>query len=289
MPWEDRPYYRDDTSFRMRFGFTPPTPVAMWVMIACLVTFVGQAIAGDFRTWEPGAAGLSKWGALTFEHYRAFTQPWRWITYQYLHGDAMHIFFNLIGIYFFVPPLERIWGGRATFLFYTAGGIAAGVLFGVIRLFLPPGPYLVGASGSIFAALGAMALLFPQTQILILFVFPMSIRLLALLLGLLWFLIVISSGNPSAAAHLGGLVFGFVAPYYGKDAWSNLVRRFRRSRERRQIAAEQEESAMIDRILQKVHDHGMNSLSRSERKALQRATDRQRRADMARATRRVGS
>ena len=268
----------------MRFGFTPPTPVALWIMGACLAAFVGQAIAGDFRSFD---GGLTRWGGLTFDHYRAFTQPWRWITYQYLHGGALHIFFNLIFIYFLVPPLERVWGGRATFLFYTAGGIAAGVLFGIMVPFLPPGQILIGASGSIFAALGAMALMYPEMQILLFFIIPISIRLLALLLGLLWFLVVISTGEPSSAAHLGGLAFGFAAPYYGKGALANLVRNMRRSRERRQLAQEQDESARIDRILQKVHDSGMNSLSRSERKVLKRATERQRQADLARAARRV--
>jgi membrane associated rhomboid family serine protease len=282
MAWEDRPYYRDDFSMRARLGFTPPTPVAMGIMVACFVIFILQAVTGDFQTGH----GLSDWCALTFAHARAFTQPWRWITYQYLHHDAMHIFFNLIGMYFFIPPLERMWGGRATFLFYTAGGIAAGVLFGIISLFMPYEPRLIGASGSIFAMLGAMALFFPQMQILLFFIIPITIRALAVVLAILWVLLVIGSHDPSSAAHLGGLAFGFVAPYYGKDAFKNLATKLRRSRERRQLAAEKDESESIDRILQKVHTQGMNSLSRGEKKALQRATDRQRQAETVRGARR---
>ena len=282
MAWEDRPYYRDETSFRRSLGFTPPTPVAMWLIVACLVVFVLQAIGGDFR-YEEGP--LIKWGGLTFHHARAFTQPWRWITYQYLHGGAGHVFFNLIGIYFLVPPIERIWGPRNTFLFYTAGGVAAGALFGIMNLFLPAG-VLIGASGSIFAMLGALALLMPEMQILLFFILPISIRALAVLLGLLWFLVVISSGEPSSAAHLGGLVFGFAAPYYGRGAFSNFARRWKHARQQREVVSQQREQEDIDRILQKVHDHGMNSLSRGEKATLKRATERQRRADVARAARR---
>ena len=282
MAWEDRPYYRDDFSMRARLGFTPPTPVAMGIMVACFVIFILQAATGDFGF---GGGPMREWCALTFTNGRAFTQPWRWITYQYMHADALHIFGNLIGIYFLVPPLERIWGGRATFLFYTAGGIAAGVLFGIISLFLPHQQRLIGASGAVFAMLGAMALLYPQMQILLFFIIPITIRALAVLLAILWFLFVVSTGDPSSAAHLGGLVFGFVAPYYGKDAFKNLATKFRRSRERRQLAAEKDESESIDRILQKVHAQGMNSLSRGEKKMLQRATDRQRQQESARAAR----
>jgi membrane associated rhomboid family serine protease len=272
MAWENRPYYRDDASFRMRFGFTPPTPVAMSLLVACLAVFVLQAIAGDFR----GAHGVAYWCDLTFRGGKAFTQPWRWITYQYVHGDAMHIFFNLIGIYFLVPPLERIWGGRNTFLFYTAGGIAAGILFGVMSLIMPQLFGLIGASGSIFAMLGALALLNPEMQILLFFIFPISIRLLAVLLGLLWFLIVISSGDPSSAAHLGGLAFGFAAPYWGKDLWANIARRRRLARERREIDGERAENESIDAILAKVHSQGMQSLTWLEKRTLKKATEHQR-------------
>jgi hypothetical protein len=76
----------------------------------------------------------------------------------------------------------------------------------------------------------------------------------------------------------------FVA-YYGKDAFKNLATKFRRSRERRQLAAEKDETESIARILQKVHTHAMNSLSRGEKKMLQRATDRQRQQESARAAR----
>ncbi|HYO09297.1 MAG TPA: rhomboid family intramembrane serine protease [Tepidisphaeraceae bacterium] len=281
MAWENRPYYRDDPGFRTRFGFTAPTPVAWGLIIACIALFVVQAATGDFRHGQ----GLSYWGGLTFRDGKAFIQPWRWISYQYLHGSASHIFFNLIGIYFLVPPVERIWGGRNTFIFYTLGGIAAGVLYGIINLFIPSG-LLVGASGSIFAMLGALALLMPDMQILLFFVIPISIRALAVLLGLLWFLVVISAGDPSAAAHLGGLAFGFAGPYFGRGAWSNFAANLRRSRERREVAAERAETEQIDAILQKVHDHGMNSLSRRERSTLKKATERQRQREVARARRR---
>jgi hypothetical protein len=56
-------------------------------------------------------------------------------------------------------------------------------------------------------------------------------------------------------------------------------------RKRRAAADEADEQASIDRILQKVHDQGMNRLSWSERRTLKRATDRQREADLARARR----
>jgi membrane associated rhomboid family serine protease len=275
MAWQDRPYYRDEGSHGLRLGFTPPSPMALMVMAACFGVFVLESVSGG---------EIIYWGELTFRNHLAWTQPWRWITYQYIHGGSMHIFWNILAIYFFLPPLERLWGWKRAFAFYTAGGVVGGACFGIVQALVPQAAYLIGASGSILAALGACALLFPEKQVLLL-IFPVPIRLLALLLGLLFTLTVIGERNLSNAAHLGGLVFGFVAPYYGGPAWHRLQRRMHLAKARAAIEQERADDELVDRILQKVHDTGMQSLTRWERKALKRATERQRVAEIARGRR----
>jgi membrane associated rhomboid family serine protease len=270
MAWEDRAYNRDSgSSFSYRFGFTPPTPMTLGVMIACFAGFLLEAGLGP-RVFD--------WGALDMSHGLAFKQPWRWITYQYLHAGVWHIFFNLLAIYFFLPSLERLWGPRKAFAFYTIGGVVAGITYGIIYIFSPYRGYIVGASGSILAALGACALLFPERQLLILF-FPVPIRMFAALAALLFTLWVIGERDTSSACHLGGLVYGVAAPYYGGPWFHKMTRSVKRRRVQRAVQDERQEQAVVDRILQKVHDSGMQSLNRSERKALQRATDRQRKRD----------
>ena len=275
MGWQDRPYNSEGSySQGLRFGFTPPSPVALWIMVACFLTFILQSVTAMDVRLSP----LNRWGDLSFLHYRAFTQPWRWITYQYLHADAMHIFFNLLGIYFFLPPLERLWGGRQAFLFYTMGGIAAGIVYGIVTLFAPSSG-LIGASGSILAALGACALLFPEKQVLFI-IFPIPIRVLAVLLALLYVLTTVGHRDLSNAAHLGGLVFGVCGPLYGAPLIRRFSKRRHQGRIRRLVEADQEEQETVDRILQKVHDQGMNALSRSERRILKKATEHQRQRDL---------
>jgi Zn-dependent protease len=56
-------------------------------------------------------------------------------------------------------------------------------------------------------------------------------------------------------------------------------------RAEKQARQEREEQASIDTILAKVSAQGMNSLTRGERKTLERATERQRQSDLARARR----
>jgi membrane associated rhomboid family serine protease len=288
MAWEDRAYNREVNSFggggggrSLRF-LLPRTPLAISLILINLAVFLLQATT-------PAGYALARWGPLTFINGAAFTEPWRWITYQYLHGGAMHFFFNMLGIYFFLPMLEERWGWKRAFAFYTAGGIAAGVTYGLMVLALPGLSFLVGASGSIMAVFGAIAVLNPQMQVLAMMVIPINIRVLAILFAVIYLLSIVGDRDKSDAAHLGGLAFGAAAVYFGggvfSRVWTRQTSNWQRRQKQRAVRAEQDESEAVDRILQKVRDTGMNSLSRSERQTLKRATERQRMADVARASR----
>jgi hypothetical protein len=102
---------------------------------------------------------------------------------------------------------------------------------------------------------------------------------LAVLLAVLYTLTVIGMHQFSDACHLAGLGFGVLAPYYGSGTWHKLNRRAKNYRIRREREIEQNEQEAIDRILQKVSEHGMHSLTGGERRTLKRATERQRRRD----------
>jgi membrane associated rhomboid family serine protease len=278
MGWQDRAYNREQGGGvpPVRFSMPPITRLTLVLIVVCLAIFLIQA-----ATAPPGAPAerspLAKWGDLSFVHGRAFTQPWRWITYQYLHAGVGHVVFNMLGVFFFLPPLERLWGWRRALAFYTAGGICSGLVYGLVSLVVPS-PGLIGASGSIFAAMGACALFFPDTQIILL-VFPVRIRLAVALFAFYFTLTVITEGNLSNAAHLGGLAFGWFAPYFGGPFWYRLQARTKHRRLLRVAMSEREEQEMVDRILQKVHENGMNSLNWRERRALKKATIRQRERD----------
>src|SRR5205085_207897 len=114
--WEDRPYYRDEPP-RVRISVPMPGAMTMTVMGVCLAVFV---LVNGLHFY-----GAAQWCELSFRHVLAFKQPWRWLTYAYLHGSGSHIFWNLLGLYFFLTPLERTWGWKKAFVFYTLGTIAA--------------------------------------------------------------------------------------------------------------------------------------------------------------------
>jgi membrane associated rhomboid family serine protease len=288
MAWEDRPYYRENPSYGgggmggLRF-LLPRTQLAITLIVVNVAVFLIQAFTGPAAGFSP----LVQWGRLSFNGGVAFTQPWRWITYQYLHGGGSHLFWNMLGLYFFVPVLERMWGWKKTLLFYTAGGVFAGVTFGLMSLVYPSGG-LIGASGSLLAVLGAIAVIAPDMQVLAMMVIPLTMRALAIIYAVLYTLTILGDRNMSDAAHLGGMAFG-AAYVFAERRFGGVIVGQRYGwalrRKRQAQVSEQSELETIDRILAKVHDKGINSLSWSERRALKRATERQREAELARARR----
>lgn len=283
MGWEERAYHREagggSGGRSLRF-LLPRTPLAITIIVVNVVIFLVQAFTGSVAAISP----LVEWGELTFTGGRAFTQPWRWITYQYLHGSGGHLFWNMLGIYFFLPVLEGMWGWKRAFAFYTAGGVAAGVTYGVMTIWFPSGG-LIGASGSELAIVGAIAVLAPDMQVLAMMVIPMTMRVIAIIYAVMFTLTIIGDRNRSDAAHLGGLAFGAVAVWIGGGVWQRQLTFWQGRRKRRARRQVVDESAAIDRILQKVHDRGMNSLTWGERRTLKKATERQRQQELARARR----
>lgn len=164
-----------------------------------------------------GAAKLPLGGYATY--FLAFrpdlvTQGFVWqpLTYMFLHGGLMHLFFNMLGLFFFGPDVERVLSTRQFFRFYVLCG-ALGVLAGLIPYFLNgSGTTVVGASGATLGVLVAFAIAFPDREIILFpFPFPINARAIVLVFVVLNLLDAIRPGsNVSVSTHLGGMAVAFV-------------------------------------------------------------------------------
>jgi hypothetical protein len=77
------------------------------------------------------------------------------------------------------------------------------------------------------------------------------------------------------AAHLGGMAAGAV--YVLSENWRGRLRqKLEWSGRQKKTAARRNLQSDVDRILQKVHDTGIHSLSREERRILKKATEAER-------------
>lgn len=152
-------------------------------------------------------------------------EVWRLVTSIFLHGSFDHLFFNALSLFFFAPVLERMVGKIEFYKIFFIGGITGSLLYlALVFLGSPPIPAL-GASGAIYAILGAVAFFNPDATIYVYF-FPMKMKhaiLFWIFLNLIY--IVDWRSGIGGAAHLGGLFFGWLYAKYlqnrGIGGWTH--------------------------------------------------------------------
>lgn len=132
-------------------------------------------------------------------------------TYQFLHGDAMHLIGNMLFLYIFGNNINDRLGHVGYLAFYLAGGVIAG-----IGHLLTSSVPVLGASGSVAAVTGAFLVLFPRSYVTViyLFIFIGSFQIWSMyLIGFFFvkdlFLNFLGSTGVAHMAHIAGTVFGF--------------------------------------------------------------------------------
>jgi hypothetical protein len=90
----------------------------------------------------------------------AWPSPYQYITYQFLHGDSMHLIGNMLFLWIFGNAVCDRLGWRVYLMFYLAGGVFSGIVF----TYVAENP-IMGASGSIAAVTTAFLVLYPRVHI----------------------------------------------------------------------------------------------------------------------------
>lgn len=254
----------------MRMSFPRLTPVVKWLLIINFSIYVAVILI------RPLAEFIYEWFKLDTMTFARAVQIWRLVSYQFLHDplNIFHILINMLGLYFLGPRLEGFWGSKKFLSFYLGCGVA-GALFYMLLVgigFLPQGE-MVGASGAILGLLAACAILFPQF-VVILFIFPVPIRLAAVILTIAYlFFVITRAGNAGGhACHLAGMGAG--AAYVLSESWRQKFRMKMTAGQRwqKKIAQQHNLQIEVDHILEKVHKSGIHSLTYKEKKILKQAT-----------------
>ncbi len=257
---------------QMRMAFPRMTPVVKWLLIINAVVYFAQILGAN--------ALLVRWFAAYPAPFIKALQFWRFVTYQFLHAGLWHILFNMLGLFFLGPTLERHWGGKKFLAFYLGCGVVGGlfypILFG-LKLISPHPLYgvlpLIGASGAILGMLAACAILFPQFVVFIMF-FPVPIRVAAIICIFIATAVILSKGANAGgqAAHLGGMAAGAIY-VLSKSRRTKLKSKVQAPAWEKKIAEQQNFQQEVDRILQKVHESGIQSLTSKEKRILKKATE----------------
>jgi membrane associated rhomboid family serine protease len=298
--------FERDYAPRERSMNPPMPPVTKALLGINLALFLIDVFSREPREL---AGVLNDWGAFTIGEGLLGGHVWQLLTFQFLHASLGHVVFNCIGIYIFGPFVERYWGLRRFIAYYLICGAAGGLFYALLMgVGLLPNAStatpLVGASAGLFGLIFAVYRLAPAVQVRLLFPpITLTIRQLALALACFAVAMILGGlmfpGNPmfwnsgGEAGHLGGAIMGLILmsqPWLLNWAQGNRAKvvrpaAFQRktARARRQaftpkvrprteveLAAEDE----IDRILDKVSEHGFGSLTAEEKSALEQASKR---------------
>ncbi len=200
---------------RPGLGFGRITWAVQRLIIINAIVFALQLLIhipfGGHYASVPGGIFVREW--LAFSSYRVLRGAvWQLLTYQFLHAGLMHLFVNMLTLYFFGPDVERKLGTPRFYRFYLlCGGL--GVLLTTIAeaLLGRHGGVVVGASGAVLGVLVAFAMIDPDRQI---FLFPIPVPVSARILVIIMVVInlVNSMGDSPVAVftHLGGMLVGFL-------------------------------------------------------------------------------
>ena len=272
-------------------------PVTKWLIILNVGIFFADLFLFSHR--------FEQFGAFTVQTAIFEGRIWEFITFQFIHANLGHVAFNCVGIFFFGPWMERWWGSLRYLLFYLLCGIAGGLFYAFLLSvgILPdrgPDPGiqipLVGASAGIYGLLIGVAVLAPHTMVQLLFP-PITLTMrqfaftvISLAVGVIagdnflgWNLFENSGGE---AGHLGGAIAGFILVRFsfllGKRTSSPAVHRgrpdlrppqFSQPKLRPVTVIDLAAANEIDRILDKISQHGFQSLTDEERDLLREASE----------------
>lgn len=181
-------------------------------------------------------------------------EPYQIVSYMFMHGNFMHILFNMFALWMFGTSIERAIGSQRFLIYYMVTGIGALVLHEAVLHYefiqitgdlsrteidyviangqevLESGKnftnhaqaqlnYLlnvptVGASGAVFGILLAFGLIFPNVELIMLFLpIPIKAKYLVIFYGVAELFSAVANrpgDNVAHYAHLGGMIFGWI-------------------------------------------------------------------------------
>ncbi len=275
-------YYNESFGQAFKRGWMTMPVALRYIITINVVVFAFQlALGPEINRWL-----ITSFGFIP-ELEPLLTQPWRIVTYMFLHGSFLHILFNMLWLWWMGRPVEDQLGPRNFLVLYFGAGIG-GALINTLFAGVFGGNLTIGASGGVLGMMVCYAMLFPRTPIMLIFFPPIEARFVVAGLIAIDFLLIGASDNVARVVHLGGAFTGFALLKlyyrgYDYDAWlKNLGSLFSRKTkpkskpkqnknmrivEDAEIIEEVDQSE-LDIILEKISKKGYEGLSAEEKRKL---------------------
>ena len=190
-------YYNPNEDFIERMLRNPKNVLNLIMIAANVLIFVLVAITGGSNDME----NMIRWGAAYTPLIQA-GETYRLFTSMFLHFGISHLFNNMLLLLFVGDYLEKAVGKPVYLAVYVLGGLVGNVCS--CRYEISEGRAVVsaGASGAIFAVLGAIVILLILNRLE-----DLSLRRVCLMV-VLTLLVGFQSSNVDNYAHIGGFIGG---------------------------------------------------------------------------------
>lgn len=282
----DRDYYQEDNLRPLR-PWDNRSMVSL-LIFANVAIYLANFLLGRNLTPQDLPDHLSRLGGMRFLalYPDSLFNPLQWyrlISYGFAHDPKQitHVLFNMLTLYFLGRNVEDKYGKWEFFRFYMISMVVCGLVWCLMRVGQVSGPVL-GASGATTAVAMLFVYSFPQSTLFLYGVLPIK----AWVLG-----IIIIVGNLFGSSdyiaydvHLVGAAFASLY-FFGNLNFSSLAglleslqTRFKQQRRGLKVhrpdqndnSSVSKDEAESDRILEKIHREGKDSLTTRERSFMER-------------------
>lgn len=242
---------------------------------------------------------LESWFELPRGFMDFLVKPWTLITYSFLHGGFMHIFFNMLLLYYVARIFFNYFGPRRFINVYFLGVMLGGAFFllayNLFPAFSASQSPLIGASAGVMAVLIFICTYIPNQEVRVFF-FNVKLWHIGVFFVLLDLAFIPFGNAGGRIAHLGGALLGYLyarKSLEGKDmgaGFSRLLDQFgelfsrKKKAPMKTVYKKQKSTAAgkvdyeketrqrkIDKILDKISKSGYDSLTKAEKDFLFKA------------------
>ena len=259
--------------------------------VVFLISFISMRLQGDGASLQ--------WLSLSKSLSDVLSQPWTLLTYGFTHYSFIHLFFNMIVLYFFGRSFSNLFKQELSLKVYILGILSGGFAFILVYNLFPSGILktvgpLVGASAGVRAVIIFLCAYLPNKDVRF-FTFQFPLKYIGIALVIFDIPGLFSQNSGGSVAHLGGCILGYfyakqfqkgtdighfidrtIAYFSGTAAPLKTVHKNKNKKS--SFAGKKKEEfdrfthqKQIDLILDKISKSGYESLSQAEKDFLFRA------------------
>ncbi len=264
------------------------------IIVVNVVVFLFSFVALRLQ----GSGANLEWLSLSKSFSEVLSKPWTLLTYGFTHYSFIHLFFNMIVLYFFGRSFSNLFKKDISLKVYILGILSGGLAFVFVYNLFPSGLLktvgpLVGASAGVRAVILFLCTYLPNKEVRF-FTFQFPLKYIGIAMVVFDVPGLFSQNSGGSVAHFGGYILGYfyarqfqkgtdigefidrIIAYFSR--FTTPLKKVHKKKNNSSFAGKKKEEferfthqKQIDLILDKISKSGYESLTQAEKDFLFRA------------------